>query len=183
MKLYRVFPHDPSAALTDKGGALYVPRSAAGRADNPALYAALYVADSPEAAIAEAFGRLPLWRPADFIHASGNCMTLATYDVPDALAICDVDDINVLAQLGIGRPGRIITPDRKVTQVWARQIYETGRYTGVQWWCYYNPEWRSFALWDIGEVAVEPRLERLDAKHPTVNSAAAKIIRQIDPKR
>jgi hypothetical protein len=177
---YRVFPHNPDAAPTEKGGALFAPRSSVGRIDNPSLYAALYVADTPEAAIAETFGRLPLWRPADFIHASGCVMTIATYTIPDTAQLCDLDDITTLAKLGIHHPSRVITRDRSVTQAWAQRVYEQGAFAGVQWWCYYNPEWRSIALWDLRNLTVSDTYEPLHTAHPLVQRTATAITRQID---
>ncbi len=145
MKLYRVFPYDSNAAQTEKGGALFLSRSNEGRIDNPSLYAILYLSDSPEGAIAETFGRLAIWRPIDFTHPTGTPMTLGTYTLPDDVLLCDLDDVTMLAHLGIQRPSQVVTRNRTLTQQWSRRIFETGRYAGVQWWCYYDPAWRSIA--------------------------------------
>lgn len=106
-------------------------------------------------------------------------MTIVSYDLPDDFALCDLDDINMLAQFGIERPSHVITRNRERTQSWARKIYETGRYAGAQWWSYYNPEWRSVAIWDLRDVSIA-YYEPLDVKSSLVQNAAAAIIRQID---
>ena len=76
MNLYRVIPYDESAAPTERGGALFVPPGSSNRIDNPDLYDVLYVAASPEAAVAESFGRIPLWTAHAFIHGSGRSQYL-----------------------------------------------------------------------------------------------------------
>ena len=58
-------PLEPSAAPHEPDGALYVPGSTDGRIDNVGVYKVLYLAREPEAAIAEAYGRIPLWNARD----------------------------------------------------------------------------------------------------------------------
>jgi len=57
--LYRCFGWLRAANLREPGGALYVPRDhqGAGRHDNPDLYGALYLSESPVGAIAELLAR------------------------------------------------------------------------------------------------------------------------------
>ncbi|MHB8147089.1 MAG: RES domain-containing protein, partial [Vulcanimicrobiaceae bacterium] len=71
--------------------------------------------------------------------------------------------------------------NRELTQSWARRVYESRNYAGVTWWSYYNPDWRSVAIWDLRNVNVGRRYEPLAATHQLVKNAAAAIVRQIDP--
>ena len=51
----------------NEGGAVFVPPGGSNRIDNPDLYRdVLYVAATPEAAVAESFGRIPLWTAQTF---------------------------------------------------------------------------------------------------------------------
>jgi hypothetical protein len=133
MRLYRVFPWLPEAREGDPGHALYVPTpGGAGRADNPLHYRALYFSDSPAAAVAEAFGTLKLWSPQMFVRPDlpGSVRTLAEYELPDgANAIFDLDDASALASLGV-RPSQVVTRDRRVTQRWALEVFEQGKWAG-----------------------------------------------------
>lgn len=179
MKLFRVLPFDPSAAPDQRGGVLFVPGSTAGRIANPDLYREIYVSLEPECAIAETFGRLPIWHRSDFIHASGTSLALATYELADDATIFDLDSIKALATLGIARPSKIVTRSRKVTRAWARLIFERGKYIGARWWSNYDPDWTSLGLWDISDLTPIGRPEALVAEHPFVRSAAETIVRQI----
>ena len=179
MKLYRIFPYDASAAPTERGGALFVPAGARNRIDNPDLYNVLYIAKSPEAAVAEAFGRIPVWTPQTFEHASGHQYALATYEAPDDLAILSLDDIDALKALGITRPSIVVTRDRAKTQAWARTIFETGRYAGASWWSYYGPEWTVMGLWDLSAFHLVGTPEPITSTSTVVRDAATAIVRQI----
>jgi hypothetical protein len=87
VRLHRVFPFDEGAASDSRGGAFFVPTpSGFGRIDNPDLYDVLYVSANPQAAVAESFGRLAVWRPETFVHASGLPFAIASYDAPDDFA-------------------------------------------------------------------------------------------------
>ncbi len=180
-----MFPHILGAAPTDRGGALYVPPSSGfARIDNPALYDVLYVAHDPAAAVAEAFGGRDIWRPATFVHTIGghtNPYALATYELPDDTSIFDVNDIEALRSLEVTRPTDIITRDRPTTQAWAQKIFNAGRYAGVQWWSYYNPDWPVVGLWDRAALALGAAPELLTISSTAVLDAAKVIVRQIAP--
>ena len=179
MRLFRVFPFDSNAAPDERGGVLYVPGSTGGRIANPDLYRELYISLEPEAAIAEALGRLPTWHPSDFVRVGGNQLVLATYELPDEVPIIDLDSLEALAALGIERPSRIATRDRKITQSWARMIFEVGKYVGARWWSFYNPDWTSVGLWNVLRLRVIGIPEALSAEHPLVQKTAREIVRQI----
>lgn len=179
MTLYRVFPYDRSAALTEWGGALFVPPSTGrGRIDN-ALYDTLYTAKIAEAAIAESFGRLAIWRPDSFVNGSGHPYALASYDAPPDLETFNLNDIGALLSIGITRPTDIVTRDRATTQAWAATIFDLNRYSGAEWWSYYNPDWPVVGLWDCSRITLIGLPEIITAASPVVESAAAAIVRQI----
>jgi len=180
MTLYRVFPYDPSAAENDEGGALYVPPpSTSGRIVNVDLYRELYFAKQPEAAAAEQFGFLFTWYPSDFVHAGGRPYALTTYDLGDSVRVLDLNDTAALSRAGIKRPSQVVTRDRRVSQAWARAIFEHGGHSGVSWWSYYCPDWAVCGLWDISSLRHVGPPEMLTTSHPAVVAAAKSIVRQI----
>jgi hypothetical protein len=179
LRLYRVIPYDESVAPAQRGGALFVPAGGAHRIDNPDLYDVLYVAAEPEAAVAEAFGRIPVWTTETFVHGSGRAQQLLTYELLDTAMLFDLNDVVALAALGINRPTDVVTRNRARTQAWARAIFEQGGYAGARWWSYYEPEWTVVGLWERGGVAVVDQPEILSVDHAAVRNAAARIVRQI----
>lgn len=180
-ELFRVIPYDESAAPNDRGGALFVPAGGANRIDNPNLYDVLYVATSPEAAVAESFGRIPLWTPETFVHGSGRPYRLAAYAVSDDLELFNLDDVDALKTIGVTHPSSVVTRDRAKTQAWAKTIFELGRYAGASWWSYYSPDWTVLGLWDRSAVNVIGTPEILTATRRLVKDTAAAIVRQIAP--
>ena len=176
MTVYRAFPWDASAADDKSGGALFVATSSKNRISNPDLYSEIYVADSAEAAVAEALGDLVVWRPATFTRA-GQTLAIGTYDLADR-GIFDLDDIAALHGLGVKRPSRIVTPDRLTTQEWARRIFERKRYAGAGWWSHYNADWRVYGIWDPDALRLSARPEPLSIEHPAVIEAATAISKQ-----
>ncbi|HEX3463109.1 MAG TPA: RES family NAD+ phosphorylase [Candidatus Elarobacter sp.] len=182
MKLYRVFPFDAGAAPTDRGGALFVPAaSGQSRIDNADLYDVLYVSAEPHAAVAEALGRIELWRSATFVHPSGRPLALATFEAPDGLPLFDLNDVDALHSIGITRPTDVVTRDRSITQAWARTIFERGGFAGVRWWSYYNPDWPVIGLWNHNGLVLARPPEILTVDGAIVLEAAAAIVRQIAP--
>ena len=179
MRFFRVFPFDPNAAPNERGGVLYAPGSTAGRIANPDLYRELYLSLEPEAAIAETLGRLPAWHPSDFLRAGGNQLSLATYELPDDAPIIGLNSIDALAALGIERPSEIVTRNRKITQSWARTIFQSRRYIGTRWWSFYNPDWTSVGLWNVSGLRPIEVPQALNSAHPLVRKAASEIVRQI----
>ncbi len=180
MILYRVFPYDASAAPTDRGGAFFVPPSSGfGRIDNPDLYDVLYVTKIAEAAVAEAFGRLSVWRPETFVHGSGLPYAIASYDATANLRTFDLNDVDALRSIGVTRPTDVVTRDREKTQSWAAAIFALNRYAGAEWWSYYDPDWPVVGLWDRSHVTVAGTPQIITATTPLVESTAASIVRQI----
>lgn len=156
MLLYRVFPWLAGAAEGEPGHPLHVPEPrGAGRADNADRYRVLYLSSAPAGAVSEAFGSLALWTPGMFLRPDlpGSRRSLATYEIADERPVFDLDDPSALTSLAL-RPSQVVTRDRQVTQRWALTVYAQGRWSGVRWWSYYDPQWYSYAVWDIAALAV-----------------------------
>lgn len=178
--VYRVLPWLRGAAETDPGGALYVPPQGAGRFDNPAQYEIFYAAESPEAAIAEAFGRHPLWNASmlsGIPSLPGSLHALATYGLDDAAALYDLDDSANLVMLKL-RPSEVVNRDYVMTQALALRIFTTGTVSGLRWWSYYDPSWANVGVWDTTALAVVD-IRPLSITDATVVRAARTIARLI----
>ena len=159
-----------------------------GRFDNPRLYAALYVARTPEAAIGEVFADRTIWYETELTRqVSGHQRVLATIEVPDSLPVLDLDDGSVLHDWGV-RPSDVVRRNRDGSNEVAQRVWrsrtKTG-YAGLQWWSYWRPEWRPIILWSDGldepwfpfasVVDVEPLAKDL----PAVLTAADVLPREI----
>jgi hypothetical protein len=182
--LYRVFPYLRSAAEDEPGGALYVSAQGGGRLDNAADYTVLYLSDAAAGAIAEAFGRFSEWTAA-ILEGSpslpGSARAIARFQLPEAAPICNLDDPAQLGALGLP-PSDVVSRDYTRSRAWARRIYEQGRWIGVRWWSYYDPQWASFGLWEIGQLELEDvRLLRLD--DAAIQDAGRIIARRIVGRR
>lgn len=164
--LYRVFPWVPDAHAGEPGHPLYVggPQGQ-GRVDNPANYLTLYACDVRDGAIGEAFGNHDVWTPDLFEGPPillGSVRAVAEIDAD--VDVVDLDDATALLERGL-RPSHVVTRARAVTQQWALAIFHEGRWGGVRWWSYHDPEWGSFGLWDVGGlrvVDVKPLAEEVD---------------------
>jgi len=178
--LYRVLPLLTNAAPKQPGGVLYVPPQGGGRLDNPELYAVLYLSDAAPGAIAEAFGRFPEWSPAILAGSPGlpgSARVIASYRLADAAPLCDLDDPDVLRDLGL-RPSEVVSRDYSRTRAWARRIYAQRLWVGVRWWSYYDPRWASVGLWDLTGLALQDvRPLRLD--NPALIEASRTIARRL----
>jgi hypothetical protein len=181
-RLHRVLPYLESAAAGAPGHPLHIPASTgANRVDNPDIYDALYLGDSPLCAVAEAFGWAPRWS-AGLLRGTpslpGSVRALISYDLDQDAAVCDLDDADRLSRLGL-RPSRVVTPNRSITQAWARELFDTREFAGARWWSYYNPDWGSVGLWDTAALTVID-VSVLSAGHPMFVAAAAEIVRVIE---
>jgi hypothetical protein len=178
--LHRVFPYLPSSAADEPGGAVYVPPQGGGRLDNPGAYSVLYLSDAAAGAISEAFGRFPEWSEA-ILQGSpglpGSARAIARFHLPDDAPVCNLDDPALLEKLGL-RPSDVVTRDYVRSRAWAQRIHEQGKWFGVRWWSYYDPQWASFALWNISQLKLEDvRFLRLD--EPALREASRTIARRI----
>ena len=182
--LYRVFPFLPKAAPRQPGGPLFMPPQGGGRLDNPELYSVLYLSSSAAGAIAEALGRFPEWTPA-LLEGSpslaGSFRAVARYQLSDRAPVCDLDDPAQLVRLNL-RPSNIVVRDYTRTRAWARRIFDQRKWSGAQWWSYYDSQWTSIGLWDISKLSLA-EVEILHLDHPAFLEAARTIVRRIKESR
>lgn len=178
--VYRVFPFHKNSAPAEPGGALYVPPQGAGRIDNPALYAVLYVSDTEQGAIAEAFGRFPEWTPAILAGSRalpGSVRAIGVYELGDDPPLCDLDHARRLVSLNL-RPSDVVIRDYVHTRAWARAIYEQDIWAGVRWWSYYEPRWGSIGLWSMSAVRLR-EVRPLRLSDEAMIAAARAIVRRM----
>lgn len=171
----------PSAAAGEMGHPLYVPsRQGRGRVDDPLHeYRVLYVADAPEAAVAEAFGDFAVWTPVLFDPPPLlPDAERAVFEYEMAPSVCDLDDPKTLLEFGL-RPSQVVSRDRDLTQRWARQIYDTGAYSGVSWWSYRDPRWASYGLWRYDDARPVAVTLLTSLGHPFIRAAADVLLRQL----
>ncbi len=190
MLVYRVFAFDPKAPAGSSGHPdyLYHPQGS-GRCDNPGLYDAWYYATTPEAALAEVFGDLATWSAGmfDTPYLPTGRRALGVYELPDDVALLDLDDAKSLNDRGL-RPTQVVFRIRSATQAWSKLIFEekaaSGKraWQGVRWWSYWKPHWTVFVVW------IEPaqpvlhsfvRAEALDLTHAAVESARKSLNRPV----
>lgn len=181
MTLYRVLLYDAAARPRDPGGVLYVPPQREGRLDNEDLYRLLYVGEHAAGCVAEAFGRIPLWRESTFGGLPGSnrsVRALVTYDAYQKnFAVCDLDDARSLLARSL-RPSDVVTRDYEFTRNWARAIYSEKRWAGIRWWSYYESRWANVGLWDF--AGLKPvNIEPLHVDHAAVRDAAETLSRVI----
>ena len=175
MTLYRVFPYDAAAPPSQPGGALYTPLGAAGRIANPDLYNELYLSNSAAGALSEAFGRFDTWTQEMFVQGD-RPYALASYELPDRAAICDLDSPGRLLAYDL-RPSDVVSRERGVTQAWAARIHRSKKWIGVAWWSRYDSRWRSLALWNRKQLRLKQGPEVLALDHAAVREAAALLPR------
>ncbi len=178
MTLYRVFPYDPAALPAQPGGALYAPLGAAGRIANPALYRELYLSSSAVGAVSEAFGRFDAWTQTIFANRD-RPYALATCELPDQAAICNLDDAGRLLAYDL-RPSQVVARERTVTQAWAARIHQSKRWIGIAWWSRYDSQWQSLALWNRKQLRLQQYPEVLSAEHTAVQEAAELLPRRLE---
>lgn len=185
MRLFRVLPYLSDAAEDEPGGVFFRPAGGKSRADAPdGSYRCLYAAASAEAAIAEAFGRFDTWDRALFEAdpatplLPGSRFALASYELPDDVALRNLDDARTLLDEGL-RPSQVVTRNRDVTQGWALRIHARGGFAGVSWWSYYDANWQSIAIWESASLRLAEPPRAISVTDAAVESAAATIVRRI----
>lgn len=186
MLLYRVCPVDPGAAVGSPYHPSFVPRSTGQhRIDHPRRYDTLYLSDSPAGAVAERYGSFATWGDWLTEHPRGFTARLATYELGDQHLVLDLDDPRVLSARSL-RPSRVVTRDRQTTQRWALDVHGEGRWAGIAWWSFYNPDWSSCGLWCAPATSAIAGLtvmntEDLHAEHPAVVEAGRSLMRTWRP--
>lgn len=152
MRLWRVLPWDPAAALQAPGGPLWVPRAwqGTGRHDAPEHYGCLYLAEEPQAAVAETlapFRGSGDLRP-ELLVRSGRQLALAELELDGSARLVDLDDPTVLAAEGL-RPSVVATRHRPVTQAYALDQFERHpEAAGLRWWSVLEAAWLQVTLFD-----------------------------------
>jgi len=163
VKLWRVFPWDPSALAGQRFSASFIPGpSGRGRFDLPAqLSPALYLAETPEHALAEL---LHPWRGQmiDRPHLTRGGHRLAKVEIQvgrGAGRIVDLSDPGMLTTLAIG-PDQVASRLRSVTHPIARAVWDRGA-PGLRWWSQFWGDWHTVVLFpkQKGRGGSGPRLE------------------------
>jgi len=173
----------------DLGHPSFVPakRQRYGRFDNNQHYAALYLASSSVAAVAETLKDDEVWLHEEISRPSpdGAPRSLVTYEVPEATTFFNFDDAESLVALGL-RPSEIIGQNRDRTQSIARDLWlrrEELGVAGLQWWSHVRPQWTITMAWSPlhpRQFAVEPvEVEPLTPDHSAVMAAATELMRRI----
>ena len=177
-RFWRVIPWDPDV---DEGRLFspshIPPTTGRGRFDLPAACSpVLYVAESPEHAIAEA---IQPWRnrPVRKAHLvrAGRPLALAGVDMaPEKAAdLADLCDPGVLGRMGVSAD-RVASHDRGRTRRIAALVWDRG-HVGLRWWSGFRGDWHGVVLF-TGRVERSLRFGRpevLSAGTPALREAAA----------
>lgn len=172
MHLWRVCTWHPGAKPFEPGHPTYVPAlQGQGRVDNPDHYRVTYLAESPIAAVGEAFGRVAEWSAAMLEgrkHMANSGKALARFEFVGTPL--DLDNPDVLSAREL-RPSRVVTRERSVTQRWALRIWQEDAWPGVRWWSALDADWGIVALWEQRDLRVTD-VDVLTIDHPVVLEAA-----------
>ncbi len=177
MRLWRIFPWNPSARPGERGHALHLARDlqGGGRHDNPDRYGALYVSEAAHAAAGEVIAHLRGQRLDDAdLERSGLRLALVPLDAEVEGDLWDLDDPRTLARHGL-RPSRVATRDRAVTQRWAADLFRARPLrAGLRWWSTLESLWMHVTLFDraMPRVALAADPEPLRTVHAAVRTAA-----------
>lgn len=159
---------------------MFVPLGGDGRVDNPDLYRTFYASSHPEGAVAEKFGRIPIWESSLFTHPDGLPYAIAQYALAPEARVFELDNAEHLQILGL-RPSDVIRRDLPRSQEWGRRIFMFGAWDAISWWSFYGPQWQSFAVWNTERIKLAAEPQPLDVSNSFVVSAAASIVRLIRP--
>lgn len=151
---WRVVPWDPDVKEGRLFSASYIPPvTGRGRFDLPvACSPVLYVAESPEHAIAEA---IQPWRNRPLrgahLRRAGRPLALVGVEVAagKGAELVDLCDPGVLGRLGV-TADRVASRDRRVTRAIAASVWDRGG-AGVRWWSCFGGEWGGVVLF-MGRV-------------------------------
>lgn len=181
LMLWRVFPWDPASDEGDPFSPSFVPEpTGRGRFDlPPRLSPVLYLAESPEHAVAEL---LHPWRgrSIDDRHLTRAGRSLASveirWDAPSA-DVVDLCDPANLVRLAVP-PDRVASRDRAVTRPIAQQVWDEGA-AGLRWWSRFWGDWHTVVVFtdraSVGAAGEDLRFgapEPLQLESPAVVEAA-----------
>ncbi len=182
MLVYRVFPFLESAEPGQPGHPLYEHHpQRGGRVDHPDYYT-WYLARQQEAACGESFGNFTHWTDSmfEFPAVPGARRALGTYELPDDLRVCDLDDPRCLIEQGL-RPTQVVARNLAVTSEWSHRIWsqtspavDGRRWQAVQWWSFHRPAWTVIASWERPQFI---RSEPLSLTHLAIVESAAALYR------
>ena len=180
MKLWRVLPWDPSAAVGAPGDAMWVPRAFQGTArhDAPDRYGCLYLAENAVSAVAESlapFRGTGDLRP-ELLVRSGRPLALAELELDATAVLVDLDDPAVLTAETL-RPSIVATGRRSVTQAYAVGQFERHPdAAGLRWWSTLEAGWIHVTLFDRALGALTLRhVHALATDDEAVTAAAAHL--------
>jgi hypothetical protein len=187
MLVYRIFTESAGAHPGEPGHHSYIPHmQTTGRWDNANEYGLIYLAQSPEGAVAEVFGELPQWGPTMFdVPHLGGRRALATFSMPDDLPILDLDDAQTLVEQHL-RPTQVVIRNPAFTQTFALRAFREHtaagerRYAGIRWWSFWRPQWAVLALWVQPGEPYPLQLQGIDQltlDHAAVRDAAKALVR------
>lgn len=191
MHLYRIVPWIESASRGEPGHPLFVDVSlqGGGRADNPRHYQALYVSETRQGAVGEAFGDLTDWSDRMFTvpWSKEAERVLVTYEADPPPEVLDLDDAEVLWKLN-AKPTDVVGRDREKTRELALEVWFQRRWAGLRWWSWWRPSWRNQILWaELDDHDPWPLevvdLERLWTGHEAVQLAAEFLRRRLPGSR
>lgn len=174
--LWRVFPWDPAAAPGEPFSPTFVPPAQGSGRFDLAAAPVLYLAESPEHAVAEKVQRyrgreLEPWDLTEF----GRTLALAAAEPSPALRarVADLCDPATLLEHGI-RPDQVAARSRETTRGVAAALHARGL-AGMRWWSSMWGEWHAVTLFLDRVAAGELRWrvpEPLGLDHPAVREAA-----------
>ena len=148
-RYWRVVPWDPDVRAGRLFSASYIPPATGrGRFDLPdACSPVLYVAESPEHAIAEAIQpwRNRALRGAHLVRA-GRPLALVGVELAAGKGadVVDLCDPGALGRLRV-TADRVASRDRRVTRAIAARVWDRGG-AGVRWWSCFGGAWCGVAL-------------------------------------
>ena len=177
---WRVFPWDPDVNDGNRFSPSHIPPTTGrGRFDLPlACSPVLYVAESPEHAIAEAiqpWRNRPLRQP-HLVRAGRPLALVAVQMAPEmASALADLCQPDVLDRLGLSAD-RVASRHRRRTQAIAASVWDNG-HPGLRWWSSFRGDWHGIVLFTARTMAGvrfgTPQV--LSAESPALREAAAAL--------
>ncbi|MET0396684.1 MAG: RES family NAD+ phosphorylase [Longimicrobiaceae bacterium] len=173
---WRVFPWDPAAPPGEPFSASFVPGGQGSGRFDVLPGRVLYLAESPEHAVAEKIQRfraheLEPWDLTEF----GRALALVPVELAPAPAarVADLCDPAVLLEHGV-RPDQVAARSRDTTRAIAAGLHARGL-AGLRWWSAMWGEWHAVTLFldrlaegDLRWGKPEP----LSLDHPAVREAA-----------
>lgn len=143
-RFWRVAPWDPDVGEGRLFSPSYIPPATGrGRFDLPtACSPVLYVAESPEHAIAEAVHpwRNRLLRDVHLLRAGRPLALVSVELAPEKAAdLADLCDPGTLGRLGVSAD-RVASADRRRTRAIASRVWDRG-HVGLRWWSAFHGDW------------------------------------------